>query len=316
MYRILEYSRQEKAFIAYYIFMMVWINELFSAVSHFVLAYVTTRWYFAPYGRACVGKSKWGLPAFAVVQGFSVGIFCHLGTLAFGALIIAFVRAFRVCLAYLEKVSSDSGNCIGRCLAQVLFCCLSCFQSCLEYLNTYAYMDVALNSSSFCVAAQRATAVVTNEISTLGALTGACWMFQLGGLGAITGLGSLLTGLMVRHVAAYSDPTSELYVEDPVSLTIVAGFISFGVAATFMIGFDTISCTILYCFAIEKHHARTFAGKAQARTVIDAGGKPRTQYLLRLATFDEGGRQCCDGPPDSTRQECTPATLQHLLEER
>jgi len=315
MYRILEYSDKEKAFILYYLFMLIWINELLSAVSHFVLAYVTTRWYFAPYGRACVGKGKWGLPAFAVVQGFSVGFFYHLGTLSFGALVITFVRAFRMCLAYLEKVASDNGNCLGRCLAKVLFCCLTCFESCLEFLNNYAYMDVALNSSTFCDAARRATAVITNEISTLGALTGACWMFQLGGLGAITGLGSLLTGLMVRHVSVYNDPTSEFYVQDPVSLTIVAGFISLLVAATFMIGFDTISCTILYCFAIEKHHTRTFAGKPQSRTIMDAGGKPCTRYLLRLATFDHGSSRD-NGFPESVRRECTPSTLQHLLQDR
>merc|ERR1711966_291217 len=107
-------------------------------------------------------------------------------------------------------------------------------------------MDVALHSSSFCEAAERATAVITNEVSALGALMGACWTFQLGGLGAITGLSALLTGLMVKHIDAYSNPMSEFYVQDPLLLIIVSAVISFLVALTFMIGFDTISCTILY----------------------------------------------------------------------
>merc|ERR1719487_968150 len=134
-------------------------------------------------------------------------------------------------------------------------------------------MDVALHSSSFCLAAQRANAVITNEVTALGALMGACWTLQLGGLGAITGLGALLTGLMVRHIDAYSQPTSEYYVQDPVSLTIVAAVISFIVALAFMMGFDSVSCTILYCFAIEKQQARTSPGNEQT-TVIDARGKP------------------------------------------
>jgi len=314
-YRSLEYTDTEKFLIVYYIFMMIWVNELWSALSHFAIAYVVQRWYFTPYGRnSCVGRSKWGLPAFAIVRGFIVGLCYHLGTLAFGAVMIAFVRVIRMGLAYLEKLSSDTGNCIGACIAKVLFCCLWCFESCLSFINKNAYMDVALHSSSFCEAAQRSTAIITNEVTALGALMGACWTFQLGGLGAITGLGALFTGLMVRHVDIYSDPTSEYYVQDPLLLTIFAAVISFVIALAFMIGFDTVSCTILYCFAIEKHQARTFTGKPM--TVIDARGKPRTSFLLQLASAAEEGHDSDSELQGGARpRSCTPVTLQHLLQE-
>jgi len=317
LYRSLEYTDTEKGFIVYYVFMMIWVNEFWNALSNFAIAYVTQRWYFTPYTKnSCAGRSKWGLPTFAILRGFTVGLCFHLGTLAFGSILIAFVRVIRMGFAYLEKLSSDTGNCIGVCISKVLFCCLYCFESCLEFVNKNAYMDVALHSSSFCVGAQRATAVMTNEITALGALTGACWTFQLGGLGAITGLGALLTGLMVRHIDAYSQPTSEYYVQDPVFLTIAAAVISFIVALTFMRGFDTVSCTILYCFATEKHHARTFMGKAQQTTVIDARGKPCTRYLLQMASPDEAGSGNDEGSvQDGPRRMCTPSTLQHLLQE-
>jgi len=320
LYRSLQYTGTEKICIVYYIFMMIWVNELWVAASHFAIAYVTQRWYFTPYGKnSCVGRSKWGLPTFAIVRGFTVGLSYHLGTLAFGAVVIAFVRVIRMGLAYSEKLASDTGNCIGACIAKVLFCCLYCFESCLEFINKNAYMDVALHSSNFCVAAHRATAVITNEITALGALTGACWTFQLGGLGAITGLGALLTGLIVRHVDAYSNPASEYYVQDPVFLTIVAAIISFLIALAFMIGFDTVSLTILYCFAVEKHQARTFTGtgEAQPMTVIDARGKPCTRYLLQMASAHEDGSAGDDEDfHDSARRpECTPLTLRNLMQE-
>jgi hypothetical protein len=315
LYRSLEYSRQEKIFVAYYIFMMIWVNELWSAISHFAIAYVTQRWYFTPYGRGpCAGRSKWGLPAFAIVRGFTLGVCYHLGTLAFGAVIIAFARVLRITLAYLEKLASDTGNCVGACIAKVLFCCLWCFENCLAFMYRNAYIDVALHSTSFCEAAQRATALITSEVTALGALMGACWTFQLGGLGAITGLGALLTGVMVRHVDAYSEPTSEYYVQDPVSLTIVAAVISFLIALAFMIGFDTVSCTILYCFAIEKNQARsTMNGKAQPMTIIDARGKPRTRYLLQMAAGPEDGFVNDVDFHGVARRYCTPPTLEHLL---
>jgi len=311
LYRSLEYTGKEKLFIVYYVFMMIWINELWSSLSYFTIAYVTQRWYFTPYGnKSCVGRSKWGLPAFAIVRGFCIGLFFHLGTLAFGAVLIAFVRVIGIVLAWLEKIASDTGNCIGVCIAKVLFCCLCCFENCLEFINKNAYMDVALHSSNFCEAAKRATAVIANEVTALGTLMGACWTLQLGGLGAITGLGALLTGLMVRHIDAYSQPTSEYYVQDPVSLTIVAAVISFIVALAFMRGFDSVSCTILYCFAIEKQQARTLTDKGEPMTVIDPRGKPRTRYLLQMASVGDD-----DDFEDGPRQPCTPSTLQHLLQE-
>merc|ERR1719247_1164005 len=180
---------------------MIWVNELWTALSTFAIAYVTQWWYFLPYSRnACAGRSKWGLPSFAILRGFFIGFCLHLGTLAFGAILIAFVRVIRMVLVWLEKISSDSGNCVGACIAQALSCCMCCFDSCLQFITSSAYMDVAVHSSNFCVGAHRATAIISNEISAMGALMGACWTFQLGGLGAITSLGALLTGLMVRHI--------------------------------------------------------------------------------------------------------------------
>merc|ERR1719265_2279059 len=150
--------------------MMIWVNDLWNALSHFAIAYVTQRWYFTPYGsKSCFGRSKAGLSTFAILRGFTIGFCLHLGTLAFGAIIIAFARLLRMSLAYLEKVSSDNGNCIGACIAKVLFCCLWCFEGCIEFLNKNAWMDVALCSSSFCEAARRANAVIASEISALGA---------------------------------------------------------------------------------------------------------------------------------------------------
>merc|ERR1712046_6981 len=127
--------------------------------------------------------------------------------------------------------------------------------------------------------------------------------------------GALFTGIMVRHIDAYSQPTSEFYVQDPVSLTIVAAAISLLVALAFMIGFDTVSCTILYCFATEKHHARTITDQAQPMTVIDARGKPATRYLLEMAAGAEDSIFHGDYFQDGVRRTCTPSTLQHLLNE-
>jgi len=314
MYRTLEYSDTERIYIWYYVFMMIWVSELCSAMSHFVLSYVTERWYFTPYRKGCIGRGKVDLPGFAILQAYSVGILFHLGSLAFGAVVIAFIRVLRMALAYVGRESSASGNCCSACLAKVAFCCLTCCEGCLQFLNKNAYMDIALHSSTFCVAARRANALIAGEVTALGALEGACWIFQIGGLGAITGLGALLTFFMVRHTDIYSEPTSEQYVQDPVLMVLVAAVISFLIALVFVISFDTISSTILYCFAIEKQQAREFTGQAleggYSVSTKSTVGKPATRSLLRMAHHDleEGDNELHRG--------CTPSTLEHLLKEQ
>ena len=50
----------------------------------------------------------------------------------------------------------------------------------------------------------------------------------------------------------FSDKTSDHYVEDPVFDAVVGGTIGFVVAYAFMIVFDVVSDTILYCFVVER----------------------------------------------------------------
>merc|ERR1712232_236821 len=115
-------------------------------------------------------------------------------------------------------------------------------------------------------------------IGAIGALNGACWIFQVAGLATISSLGALLTWLMVSYIEPFKDDSSKYYVHDPVSLTIIAAIISFLIAFIFMIVFDTVSDAILYCFATEKHRQRLHGGKCVRRPseqhLLDASSEP------------------------------------------
>jgi len=269
LYRSFSYDVWEKRYIAYYFFMMIWVNDLCDAMSHFVLAYAVQLWYFSP----IENDAKVEVPSLAIFRGYRVGLLCHIGTLAFGAVIIAVVRSVRMALAYAEKLANDTYNCAAACIAKAFLCCFTCIQNGLEFLNKNAYIDVAITSSNFCSAASRATLVVSSEMTAVSALNGACWIVQLAGLGAITGLGSVASWLLVTRVGNFSDPNSPSYVHDPVFLTLVAAVISFLVAFIFMIVFDTVSDSILYCYALEKRRHR-------GRTEND--GEPVPRGLMRL----------------------------------
>mmetsp|Transcript_47922 Transcript_47922/g.111802 ORF Transcript_47922/g.111802 Transcript_47922/m.111802 type:complete len:645 (-) Transcript_47922:113-2047(-) len=254
-YRTFHYNHTQSVFIACYFFAILWAWELCNALSHFVLAYVVQRWYFTPY---FVNTKR--VNPIVLLEGYWLGVVYHLGTLALGSVIIACVRFLRVCLAVLERQAKYSGNCIGACLSRICFACLTCMQRLVEFLNKNAYIEVAVSSSPFCVAAYRAGAVINREIAAVAALNGACWILKLAGLGAIAAVGGLVAWVRLRTEPDYSSIVSARYVQDPVLLTLVAIAICIAIAYTFLTVFDMACDTVLYCFATERQRQRLKLG--------------------------------------------------------
>ena len=74
---------------------------------------------------------------------------------------------------------------------------MTCFERFLAFINKTAYMDVAIQSTSFCTAAKNAFLMITSEISTIAVLNGACFVFQWLGCALIAISGAFLTFTIV-----------------------------------------------------------------------------------------------------------------------
>jgi len=245
--RTFKYDQNELGYIAFYIFMTIWVLEIMSAMAQFVLAYSTQLWFFKEYEG---GKKR--VPAFPLCRAYFLGLHYHLGTLAFGALLVTILRVLRIIVGFIAKQAKSEGNHALTCLASCCSCCLSCFDRFLRFVNKNAYMCVAIDSSPFCVAAQRAFRIIASEITAISTLNGACWVFQLAGVASITGSGVYLTWLLTQTASIFTDPTSPAYIEDCVIVSSVAGVICFIIAHSFMSVFDTVADTILFCWAFDR----------------------------------------------------------------
>lgn len=245
--RSFTYTEQEWYAIFYYLFIFFWAIEIVTALSQFTIAYSVQLWYFTPY----VGEEKMDTPSCPLPRGYYIGMRYHMGSLAFGAFLVAVLRIVRIILGFIARQAQGQGNAAVSCLANCCQCCLTCFQKFVEFLNKNAYMDIAINSNSFITAARRAFQILTSEVASVILLNGACWIFELTGIAAITAVGTWLSWLMLVHVPTFSDPTSESYISEPLIVCAVAGVICFIVAAAFMSVFDMVADTILYCHAVE-----------------------------------------------------------------
>jgi choline transporter-like protein 2/4/5 len=84
----------------YHLFGYFWVTQFLSALSTLVLAGAVCSWYWSP------DKTKLSLGSFCnapLIRSMYRTVRYHMGSAAFGALIIAIIKMIRVVLAYIEK---------------------------------------------------------------------------------------------------------------------------------------------------------------------------------------------------------------------
>lgn len=246
IYRKFEFSDEQKYMMAYWVFGIMWIQELIVAFGLFVISYSTVLWYYTPKDPQTHFKD---VPAttFPMLQGIKYGIMYHLGSLALGAFIIAVCRFVQMILSYLAKQAKEEGNKVFEMIAKCLICIIECFKRTMEFLNKNAYMDIAVNSNNFCAAAWNAfTTIVTNG-GRYAFLNGACEVIKYMGIFLIS-LAGIAVAYFGSSYGAYDEPSSEYFLESPYAVVLVCAIIALMVAASFMLVFDQVADTLLYCF--------------------------------------------------------------------
>lgn len=113
-----------------------------------VLAATFATWYWTFH--------KSNVPFFTLSNGMARTVRYHLGTLAFGSLIVAICRIIRVILEYIDQKLKKFDNPFTK----AIMCCMKCFFWCLEkflrFLNKNAYIMCAIHGKNFCGSAKDA----------------------------------------------------------------------------------------------------------------------------------------------------------------
>ena len=118
-----------------------------------------------------------------VMTGLKTTLMKHMGSVAFGSMIIAIVQLLRAILAYIDRKSKDvqKKNVVIRYVFKCLACCLWCFEKCVKYVSTNAYILVAMKGKSFCSSAVEAVGIIIRNIARVGTLnTITTFLFVIG----------------------------------------------------------------------------------------------------------------------------------------
>jgi hypothetical protein len=132
----------------YSFFAFLWSNAFFVAMGELILAGAVCAWFFTPNK----DKGKGG----HVRGGLWNAWRYHVGSAAFGSLIIAIVQLIRYAMMYAERQAKSQRNKVAQYILRCMVCCTWCLEKCLKYLNKNAYIQVALMGTNFCTSAWNA----------------------------------------------------------------------------------------------------------------------------------------------------------------
>lgn len=161
-YKTYSYARNTKYAFLYMIFCFFWTSEFIVAVGQLVISLSVVAWYFT--------RDKKEIGNHTILWSFRTVSIYHLGTAAFGSLIIGTILTIRAVVAYAQKKMNKPGN----FLIKYFLCVLQCFTWCLEkfmrFINKSAYIQTSLYSYSFCKAARCAFFLILRNILRVAAV--------------------------------------------------------------------------------------------------------------------------------------------------
>ncbi|XP_077987168.1 choline transporter-like protein 2 isoform X2 [Glandiceps talaboti] len=141
----------------YILFGLFWMMCFCVALGQMVLAGAFASFYWAFH------KPK-DVPTFPVTASLGRALRYHLGSLAFGSLIIAIVKMIRVFLEYVEQKLKGADNKFAKFLIKCLKCCFWCLEKFLKFINKNAYIMIAVYGRSFCTSAKKAFFLLMRNI--------------------------------------------------------------------------------------------------------------------------------------------------------
>lgn len=114
------------------------------------------------------------IPAFPLTGAFYRSLRFHLGTLAFGSLIIAIIQFIRIILEYMDHKLKGSENPVAKFFIKCLKCCFWCLEKFVKFLNRNAYIMTAIYGRNFCSAAKEAFSLLLKNFVRVVVLDQVC----------------------------------------------------------------------------------------------------------------------------------------------
>lgn len=260
------------------LFMWVWLCEFVQAIGIFTIGGDVAEWYFTddntpeePEPELAEGEKRPCCHRCKKSKGVC-GAFCHtfhlhLGTAAFGSLVITIVKLIKWWLAYManEIQQANPNNKVLKYALACVMCIVHCFEKCVKYLSKNAYIYSTIKGTSFCWSSYKSFVMLWNNFTRFGATGVSSAVVMLFGKISIMMLSTLAAYYAIELNAEFRNIQSENYISSmgQFVITFVVFCMSYIVAEIFFSVYDvaTDSIMLCYCFDVEDGGGEAFAQK-------------------------------------------------------
>ena len=255
----------------YYALGFFWTFNWIVAISQATIAGAIATWYWA--------KDKSALPLAPVLKSFYRTMRFHLGSLAFGSLIIAIVQVIRAILMYIElQMKKHKESRVVTYLLACMQCCFACVEKVLKFLSKNAYIEIAIYGYDFCEGARTAfELLVRNAIRVMVIDRVSDFLFLLGKM-MVTLLTCIIGAAMLQQPESLpGGDTIDIGRFWGVSLVLIA-ILSYTIASAFMAVFDMAINTVFLCFCEDSERndgsaAKPYYMEESLRQFVDNAAK-------------------------------------------
>ena len=236
-------------------FCLLWTMNFIAGYGQTVISLAISKWYFTnPTERVALINNRTLLSAYLTVARY------HLGTIAFGSLLIALIQLLRAYAIYLQKHCSEKfrNNIVVKFVFCCINCCLWCLECCMKFISKNAYIQTAIHGTSFMISAKNAFFTIARNILRIGAVFTVSHLAVLAGKLFVCMLATASS--YYYFTGAYADQ-----LHDFVGPTILVMIISWMTATMFFDVLQMAIDTILICYISDE--------EANGGTAIFAGAK-------------------------------------------
>lgn len=219
----------------YNLFGFFWGLFFLEALDQMVLAGAFASWYWV--------LDKKNVPKTPLLSSFYRVFRFHLGTLAFGSLIIAIIRMIRVMIEYIEEKLKEyhQDNPLVKCCLCFCKCCFYCLEKFMKFLNRNAYIMTAVYGKNFCWSAKEAFMLLFRNIARVFVLDKVTdFLLLLGKLVIVGGVGIASFFIFSGKLEVDQVPQLNYYFVPIIIITLSTYFIADIFFGVYEMGVDTL----------------------------------------------------------------------------
>eukprot|EP01084_Bolivina_argentea_P154687 269614_1 len=171
----------------------------------------------------------------------------HIGSLAFGALIVTLITILRGFFDYMFRKTLHAENPVSKCIRCMVSCCLHCFECILNRLNKNGFIFTSIFGTAFCYSSYCSLQLMVENANKIILITGISKYTHEFGRFVISLLNTGIALLVMKYNTYF-----ENNLESCLFPCIIIFIITFIVSSLFMNVLNVGVQTIFLCFLVDE----------------------------------------------------------------